>query len=94
MVSILASSPGRFFANITAGEKYVFFARRTVILVKNQPGDEAISILVVAIEELDCSWFMSSLVPRPFPPPVFHRLQYANMEGEGLGDLVTCSYLR
>jgi len=25
----------------------------------------------------------------PFPPPVFDRLQYANMEGEGLGDFVT-----
>ena len=24
-----------------------------------------------------------SLIPRPFPPPVFDRLQYANMEGEG-----------
>jgi len=35
-----------------------------------------------------------SLVPRPFPPPVFDRLQYANMEGEGLGDLVTCGYIR
>ena len=31
-----------------------------------------------------------SLVPRPFPPPVFDRLQYANTKGEGLGDLVTC----
>ena len=30
----LASSPGRFFANITAGEKYV-------ILAKNRPADEA-----------------------------------------------------
>ena len=27
----------------------------------------------------------SSLVPRPFPPPVFDRLQYANTEGEGVG---------
>ena len=35
-----------------------------------------------------------SLVPRPFPPPVFDRLQYVNMEGEGLGDLVTCSDAR
>jgi len=35
-----------------------------------------------------------SLVPRPFPPPVFDRLQYANTEGEGLGDFVTCSYNR
>ena len=32
-----------------------------------------------------------SLVPRPFPPLVFDRLQYANTEGKGLGDLVTCS---
>ena len=30
----------------------------------------------------------SSLIPRPLPPPVFDHLQYANMEGEGLGDLV------
>ena len=37
---------------------------------------------------------MYSLVPRPFPPPVFDRLQYANMKGEGLGDLVTCGYIR
>ena len=28
------------------------------------------------------------------PTPVFDHLQYANMEGEGLGDLVTCSYVR
>ena len=31
-----------------------------------------------------------SLVPRPFPPPVFDRLQYAKTEGEGLGERVTC----
>jgi len=36
----------------------------------------------------------ASLVPRPFPPPVFDRLQYANTEGEGLGGLVTCGYVR
>jgi len=35
-----------------------------------------------------------SLVPRPFPPPVFDYLQFANMEGEGLGDLVMCGYVR
>jgi len=35
-----------------------------------------------------------SLVSRPFPPPVFDRLQYANTEGEGLGDLVMCGYVR
>ena len=39
-------------------------------------------------------WFCASLVPRPFPPPVFDCLQYANTEGEGLGDLVTCGYIR
>ena len=33
---------------------------------------------------------VSSLVPRPFSPPVFDRLQYAKMEGEGLGERVTC----
>ena len=36
----------------------------------------------------------TSLIPRLFPPPVFDRLQYANTEGEGLGDLVTCGYVR
>ena len=30
-----------------------------------------------------------SLVPRPFPPPVFDHLQYKN-GGEGLGERVTC----
>ena len=25
-----------------------------------------------------------------FPPPIFDRLQYANMAGGSLGDLVTC----
>ena len=34
--------------------------------------------------------YMPSLVPRPFPPPVFDRLQYAKTEGEGLGERVTC----
>ena len=29
-----------------------------------------------------------SLVPRPFPPPVFERLQYAKTEGKGLGERV------
>ena len=32
----------------------------------------------------------SSLVPRPFPPPVFDRVLYAKTEGEGLGERVTC----
>jgi len=44
-----------------------------------------------------CFWvlaFCLSLVPRPFPSPVFDRLQYANTEGEGLGDLVMCGYVR
>ena len=31
-----------------------------------------------------------SLVPRPFPPQVFDRVQYAKTEGEGLGERVTC----
>ena len=31
-----------------------------------------------------------SLVPRPFPPPVFDRIPYAKTEGEGLGERVTC----
>ena len=33
--------------------------------------------------------YQYSLVPRPFPPPVFDRLQYKN-GGEGLGERVTC----
>ena len=32
----------------------------------------------------------NSFIPRPFPPPVFDRLQYTKMEGEELGDLVMC----
>ena len=35
-----------------------------------------------------------SLITRPFPSPVFDRLQYGNTEEEGLGDLVTCGYVR
>ena len=31
-----------------------------------------------------------SLVPRPFPPPVFDRILYAKTDGEGLGERVTC----
>ena len=31
-----------------------------------------------------------SLVPRPFPPPVFGRILYAKTKGEGLGERVTC----
>jgi len=34
-----------------------------------------------------------NLIPRPFPPPVFERLQFANTEGEGLRDLVMCDYI-
>jgi len=35
-----------------------------------------------------------SLVPWPFPPPVFDRLEYANTEEEDLEGLVTCGYVR
>ena len=35
-----------------------------------------------------------SLIPRPFPPPVLDRLQQANMEGKGLGDLSMCGDIR
>ena len=37
-----------------------------------------------------CSEFFVSLVPRLLPPPVFHHLQYAKTEGEGLGERVMC----
>ena len=33
----------------------------------------------------DEKW-IHGLVPRPFPPPVFDRLQYAKTEGEGLAE--------
>ena len=36
----------------------------------------------------------TSLIPRPFPPPVFDHLQYAKTEGEGLGERVTCMMSR
>ena len=32
----------------------------------------------------------SSLIPRPFPPPVFHHLQCVRTEGEGLGERLVC----
>ena len=35
-------------------------------------------------------WLIISLVPRPFPPPVFDRILYAKTEGEGLGERFTC----
>ena len=43
-------------------------------------------------EEFSCSYSCTnsvqiSLVPRPSPPPVFDRLQYAKTEGEGLVNL-------
>ena len=39
-------------------------------------------------------YYYSSLVPRPFPPPVFDCLWYEKMEEEGLGDLVMCNEVR
>ena len=33
---------------------------------------------------------LPSLVPRLFLPPVFDRLHYAETEGKGLGERVTC----
>ena len=38
----------------------------------------------------DHTLFGTSLVPRPFPPPVFDRILYAKTEGKGLGERVTC----
>ena len=35
-------------------------------------------------------WVKVSLIPRPFLPPAFDRLQYAKTEGEGLGERVMC----
>ena len=61
----------------------------TVILFQQEQGRMLRSSFTMGNE----CWKLS-LVPRPFQPPVFDRLQYANMEGEGLGDLVTCGYVR
>ena len=33
---------------------------------------------------IDTMWIFTSFVPRPSHQPVFDRLQYAKMEGEGL----------
>ena len=33
---------------------------------------------------------LDSLVPWPFPPPVFDHLLYTKMEGEGLGERIMC----
>jgi len=52
-------------------------------LVEEREG--AIRQLEVSSSSVGCLQYMCSLVPRPFPPPVFDRLQYTNMEGEGLG---------
>ena len=34
---------------------------------------------------------ITSLVPRPFPPPVFDHLRNAKFKGKGLGNLVICT---
>ena len=36
----------------------------------------------------------SSLIPGLFLPPVFDHLQYAKMEGEGLGERLVCDVSR
>ena len=62
---------------------------KIVSMYTNHLATKQLLLKIVELEPYICS-----LVPRPFPPPVFDRLQYANTEGEGLGDLVTCSYVR
>ena len=47
-------------------------------------------ILQLELELSGLVYINSSLVPRPFPPPVFDRILYAKTEGEGLGERVTC----
>ena len=37
-----------------------------------------------------CVTIPYSLVPRPFPPPVFDHLQYAKTEVEGVGESHMC----
>jgi len=36
---------------------------------------------------------LTYLVPRPLPPPVFDRLQYAVTEGKNSGDLLCYIYM-
>ena len=47
---------------------------------------------VILVQILDHRLVSERTVPRLFPPPVFDRLQYAetDLEGEGLGERVTC----
>ena len=45
--------------------------------------------LRVWLRDYDLQYYIS-LISRPFSPPVFDHLQWAKMEGKGLGDLVTC----
>jgi len=52
---------------------------------------DTIMLLVVTWRYLSLysSYRNPSLIPRPFPSPVFDCLQYASTEEEDLGDLIT-----
>lgn len=41
---------------------------------------------------ISVEWGDTSLVPRLVPPPVFDCSYYVNMEEEGVGNQVMCSY--
>jgi len=52
-----------------------------------------------AVMYLDVGWTCGGVAHfwktiASFPPSAFDRLQYANTEGEGLGEMVTCGYIR
>ena len=54
---------------------------------------------VNAVMYLDVGWTSGGVTHfwktiASFPPPAFDRLQYTNTEGEGLGEMVTCGYVR
>ena len=59
---------------------------QTEELKRGRPGNEASDLLYSTIANRLTLRAEPSLIPRPFPPPVFDRLQYAKMEGEGLGE--------
>ena len=51
----------------------------------------SINVMLMIIRSLSSfTLTLHSLVPRPFPPPVFDHILHAKTEGEGLGERVTC----
>jgi len=53
-----------------------------------------VSINVCYMSSIYVAICKPSLIPRLSPPPVVDCLQYVDMEGEVLGDLLMCGYVR